>query len=148
MLPIGGGEPRVLQATPAYEGGAQFSPDGKWLTYVSNTSTRMEVHLRPLDGPDRYQVSTTGGLGALWSRDGKRIFFRNGTRFQVVDVDTTGPKPRLSTPRLLFERRYSFGPNLTIPNYSMSADSTAFLLVSPGGGYLNLVFNWLASSGR
>ena len=50
--PAAGGELKPLLVTKAYEGGAQVSKDGKWLTYVSNESGRMEVFLRPLGGPD------------------------------------------------------------------------------------------------
>jgi eukaryotic-like serine/threonine-protein kinase len=53
---------QLLVATPAYESGAQLSPDGKWLAYVSNESSQNEVYLRPypaLDGafPSRHKVA-------------------------------------------------------------------------------------------
>jgi serine/threonine protein kinase/Tol biopolymer transport system component len=147
LLPVKGGEPRIVVATPAYDGGAQFSPDGKWLTYVSNSSGRMEVYLRPVEGPERYSVSTAGGLGALWSRDGRRIFFRNGHQFLSVDV-TTNPTVTLSAPKLLFERRYAFGQNITIANYSMSHDGREFLVVNTGTGHLTLILNWLQTPAK
>jgi Tol biopolymer transport system component len=147
LIPTAGGEPKNVVSTAAYEGGAQFSPDGKWLTYVSNSSGRMEVYLRPVEGGTRHPVSTTGGLGALWSRDGRRIFFRNGMQFLAVDV-TTSPTVQLSAPTVLFERRYAFGPNITIANYSLSKDGNDFLLVSAGADHLSLIFNWLQASGR
>jgi hypothetical protein len=42
------GEPHPHPAveTPGYDGGAQFSPDGRWITYVSSESGRFEVHAR------------------------------------------------------------------------------------------------------
>ena len=147
LLPVKGGEPRIVVATPAYDGGAQFSPDGKWLTYVSNSSGRMEVYLRPVEGPERYSVSTAGGLGALWSQDGRRIFFRNGHQFLSVDV-TTSPTVTLSAPKLLFERRYAFGQNITIANYSMSHDGREFLVVNTGTGHLTLILNWLQTPAK
>ena len=147
LIPLAGGEAVPVVATPAYEGGAQFSPDGKWVTYVSNSSGRMEVYIRPTNGTQRTPVSTSGGLGALWSRDGKRIFFRTGQKFMVVDV-TTSPSVQLSAPRLLFERRYAFGPNLTIANYSLDRDGKEFLLVSASPAHLSLIFNWLQTAGR
>jgi Tol biopolymer transport system component/tRNA A-37 threonylcarbamoyl transferase component Bud32 len=146
-IPITGGDAKVLVSTPAYEGGGQFSPDGKWLAYVSNSSSRMEVYLRPVDGGTRYPVSTSGGVGPLWSRDGKRLFFRNGQQFLAVDV-TTEPAVKLGAPQVLFERRYAFGPNLTIANYSLSRDGKDFLLVSAGADHLSLIFNWLQTAGR
>ena len=147
LIPTAGGDAKVVVSTPAYEGGAQFSPDGKWLTYVSNSSSKMEVYLRPVDGGTRHAVSTTGGLGPHWSRDGKRIFFRNGQQFLAVDVTTT-PAVQLGAPTVLFERRYAFGPNLTIANYSLSKDGKDFLLVSAGTDHLSVIFNWLQNAGR
>jgi len=150
LQPIKGGDPRVAVRTKAYEGGPMVSPDGKWLAYVSNESDRMEVYLRPVDGPDRkWPVSSGGGLHPLWSRDGKQVYFRSGQKMQVVDVQTS-PDVRLSSPRTLFERRYSFGPNLTVPNYSLSRDGKDLLLVreESGSGHLSLVFNWLQNVGR
>ena len=73
LVPVKGGEPRVLVSTPAYEGGPQLSPDEKWVIYSSNLSGRMEVYLRRIDGPERYPVSTAGGVGALWTPDGNTV---------------------------------------------------------------------------
>jgi serine/threonine protein kinase/Tol biopolymer transport system component len=147
LLPVKGGASKPLVSTPAYDGGAQFSPDGLWVSYVSNTSGKMEVYLRAVDGSEQHQVSTSGGLGALWSRDGRRIFFRNAQQFFVVDV-TPGPQLVLSPPRLLFEHPYAFGPNITIANYSLGANDKDFLLVNAGAGHLTLIFNWLRPDAR
>jgi Tol biopolymer transport system component len=143
VMPMAGGEATVLVSTPGYDGGAQFSPDGRWITYVSNMSGRMEVYLRPVDGPERHAVSTSGGMVALWSPDGKRIFFRSGLQFMAVDV-ATSPKLTLSAPKTLFEHAYSFGPNITIANYGLSRDGRSFLVVDGARGHLSLIFDWLA----
>ena len=60
---------------------------------------------------------------------------------------TTSPHLVLSAPKLLFEHPYAFGPNITIANYSLSADDRDFLLVNPGAGHLTLIFNWLRPDG-
>jgi eukaryotic-like serine/threonine-protein kinase len=143
LIPLKGGEPRVLVGTPTYEGGAQFSPDGKWITYASNMPGRMEVYLRRVDGSERYPVSTAGGVGAVWTPDGKRILFRSKHQFMAVDVTMSAAGVTLSPPKVLFERRYAFGPNVTIPNYSLSRDGREFLVVSAGAGHLSLILNWL-----
>jgi hypothetical protein len=61
---------------------------------------------------------------------------------------TTEPAVKLGAPQVLFERRYAFGPNLTIANYSLSRDGKDFLLVSAGADHLSLIFNWLQTAGR
>ena len=136
---------KPILVTSAYDAGAQISPDGKLLLYMSNASGRMEVYLRPMGGPDRrWPVSGSGGLHALWSADGKRIFYRSGDALLVVDVTTT-PDVKLSAPRVLFEQHYTFGQNITIPNYSISPNGREFLMVRevPGGRHLTFVLNWL-----
>ena len=39
--------PRAVVNTPAYEGGAQFSPDGRWMAYASDESGQFQVYVRP-----------------------------------------------------------------------------------------------------
>jgi Tol biopolymer transport system component/predicted Ser/Thr protein kinase len=149
-MPSEGGKATPLVATKAYEGGPQVSPDGKWLLYVSNEPGHMEIYLRPFGGGDRrWTVSGDGGLHPLWSRDGRRIFYRSGQRMMAVDLTTT-PDVHLGTPQVLFDRRYEFGPNITFPNYSLSADGREFLMVQEeaGGQHFSLVLNWLQNLGR
>jgi len=79
----------------------------------------------------------------LWTPYGKRIVFRSKHQFLAVDLTFTSTGVTLSPPKVLFERRYAFGPNVTIPNYSLSHDGKEFLVVSAGAGHLSLILNWL-----
>jgi hypothetical protein len=73
--------PRPVVRTPAYEGGAQFSPDGRWLAYASNESGRFEVYVRPYDESQRrFAVSSDGGSYPLWRRDGAELSIAAETR--------------------------------------------------------------------
>ena len=75
---MGRSPPRPVVRTPAYEGGAQLSPDGRWLAYASNESGRFQVYVRPFDESQRrFAVSSDGGSYALWRRDGRELFYRN-----------------------------------------------------------------------
>ena len=66
---------------PAGESDGQFSPDGKWLAYQANVSSRQEIYVSPFPGPGpRRQVSIDGGIEPLWSRDGRELFFQSGSR--------------------------------------------------------------------
>jgi serine/threonine protein kinase len=139
----GDSRPRPVVNTPAYDGGAQFSPDGQWMTYASDESGQMQVYIRPFPGPDRrWQVSAQGGTQPSWSRDGKEIFYRIGNKMMVVDV-SAGVDLRLSQPRQLFEQRYVF-QNISLANYDVSPDSQRFVMVKDdaGSGRLNVVLNW------
>jgi hypothetical protein len=65
-------EPRVQERGP------RFSPEGKWLLYVSNRSGRDEVYAESFpQGDNRVQLSLDGGREGTWSRDGSRVFYRS-----------------------------------------------------------------------
>jgi serine/threonine protein kinase/Tol biopolymer transport system component len=143
------GEPRPypIVKTAAYEGGPQFSPDGHWMTYTSDESGQMQVYVRPFPGPDRNrQVSTSGGTHPQWSRTGKELFYRDGDKMMMVDVSTNSGDSdlALSSPKMLFEQRYSFGGSVSIANYDVSPDGQRFVMVKEesSANRLNVVLNW------
>ena len=141
---------KAMLQTRAYESGARLSPDGRWMTYVSNETGRNEVYLTPFPAlGDRQQVSTGGGTQAVWNPNGNEIFYRIDDKMMVVDVLTT-PTLKLSSPRQLFEARYAYGAGITIPNYDISRDGQRFIMVKPeaGAGRLNVLMNWFGDRGQ
>jgi serine/threonine protein kinase/Tol biopolymer transport system component len=55
---------------------ARFSPNGRWVAYVSTESGRPELSVRPVAGPLTRQVlSGQGGAQPVWRRDGAELFF-------------------------------------------------------------------------
>jgi hypothetical protein len=140
----GNPKPHAIVNTSAYEGGAQFSPDGRWLAYASDDTGEFQVYVRPFPGPDRrWPVSTQGGRQPRWNPNGKELFYRNGDKMMVVQV-WTEPELRLSLPHLLFDQQYTFGISLTTPNYDVSPDGKRFVMVKDDSGpnRLNVVLNW------
>ncbi len=89
VAPVNGSEgnvkPHPLMVTPFTEYHAQFSPDDKWVSYVSNESGRDEVYIMPFrpDAPvaeahsvtSRVRVSTGGGVLPRWRKDGSELFY-------------------------------------------------------------------------
>jgi DNA-binding winged helix-turn-helix (wHTH) protein len=58
---------------------ARFSPDGRWIAYMSNESGRWDVYVRSADGEGpRIRVSANGGVWPSWSNDGDQVFFNAG----------------------------------------------------------------------
>jgi Tol biopolymer transport system component len=64
----------------------QFSPNGRWVAYMSNESGRMEVYVRPFvdpasapstdgQGGRQWPVSTAGGTYPRWHPDGKELYY-------------------------------------------------------------------------
>jgi serine/threonine-protein kinase len=138
----------ALVQTPAYEGGARISPDGRWLVYVSNESGRNEVYVRPFLGQEgRRQVSTEGGSQPAWHPSGREIFYRIGDRMMAVEVTPAGGGLQLAPPRQLFERAYAYGAGITISNYDVARDGR-FLMVRDDTtvGRLRVVLNWKANA--
>src|SRR5258706_2718859 len=71
------GKPELFLGTPAVEVSPVFSPDGRWLAYMSLESGGPEVYVRPFPGPGgKWQVSTGGGVMPVWSRNGRELFYR------------------------------------------------------------------------
>ncbi len=71
-----GAAPMPLLAESFVERDARFSPDGRWIAYVSEESGRPEVSVRSLSGaPNRQVVSRGGGDQPVWRRDGRELFY-------------------------------------------------------------------------
>jgi eukaryotic-like serine/threonine-protein kinase len=137
-------EPTPFLLTPFDERSPRFSPDGKWLAYVSNESGRDEVYVQPFPGPGRkWLISTDGGIDPLWSRNGRELFYRQGEQMMVVSTVST-PDFSANRPRRLFETRFDAGDNG--PNYDVAPDGKSFLMLrserGPVAGELHLVLNW------
>ncbi len=76
VLAIGDRKARALIQTAANETSPEFSPDGRWLAYVSNQSGRAEVYVQPYPGPgERHLISTNGGGQPAWSGNGRELFY-------------------------------------------------------------------------
>ena len=76
----GGWEPRPFLQTPFSERAPRFSPDGRYVAYVSNESGQNEVYVQPFpEGGRKVTVSNNGGTKVRWSRDGNELFYVEGT---------------------------------------------------------------------
>jgi eukaryotic-like serine/threonine-protein kinase len=133
--------------TPFIEGGATFSPDGRWLAYVSNESGRPEVYVQPYPRPGgKWQISTEGGTERVWARNGRELFYRSGNKMMAVET-TTQPSFSAGKPRMLFEGQYvtTGFPNMSAA-YDVSADGQRFLMVKETeqatSPQINVVLNW------
>ena len=139
------GEAAALVDTPAYDGGGQLSPDGRWLAYASAESGQFEVYLRPYPSLDqRWLVSSDGGSHPRWARDGSELYYREGTVMYAVTFDGR-PDVGLARPQKLFDRRYRFGTAISFANYDVAPDGR-FLMVKGDStsGRVSVVLNWTA----
>jgi len=143
LLPIGEA-PRPLVVTPFYERGAVFSPDGRWIAFVTNESGQAEVYIQPFPGPGaKIPISNNGGLQPMWSRDGRELFYREGDSMMAVPV-TLNPF-RAAAPRKLFDfpgSTYNLDQNFA--DYDVAADGR-FLAIqadAAAADEIHVVVNW------
>jgi Tol biopolymer transport system component len=141
-----GNDPVPFLHTPFDERLPQFSPDGRWLAYVSDESGRNDVYVQPFPGPGpKWLVSTDGGIDPVWSRDGRELFYRQGDQMMAVPV-APNAEFLAGRPRQLFEIRFDAGDNG--PNYDVSPDGKWFVMPRSNQGVvpgeIHLVLNWFA----
>ena len=107
--------------TPAGEGDAVFSPDGRWVAYDSDASGQNEVYVVAADGRGRkWMVSTEGGSEPQWNSNGKELFYSKGDALMSVDV-TTSPRFESGKARVLFKGPFLF--------CSVTRDGKRFLMI-------------------
>jgi hypothetical protein len=140
VLPLAGdAKPQPFLDTRFTRGDLQFSPDGKWVAYESNETSRNEIYVVPYPGPGgKSQVSTDGGTQPRWNRNGRELFFRSGAKLMAVNVET-GAAFRAGVPRMLFEKASS--------DYDVAPDGKRFLMLKPSAAAaessdLHVILNW------
>ncbi len=153
LLPLTGDrKPRPFLQTPFNEIDPKISPDGRWIAYTSDETGREEVYVQSLEGPGgKYQISSEGGLGALWARNGRELFYRKDNKVMAVTV-TTQPGFAASSPRPLFEGTYDLHPRRE-GIWDVSPDGQRFLMVKaseqePAQSQLRVVLNFFTDVNR
>lgn len=136
LLPVGGGQPSPFIVTRFNEGGARFSPDGRWLAYTSDESGREEIYVRPFPEfrQGRWQVSAHGGRAPRWRRDGRELFYigPNGTVISVQVQPGAGLELNLGSPQALFQNPMAAaGPIGFIAPFDVLPDREQFILLGP-----------------
>jgi eukaryotic-like serine/threonine-protein kinase len=142
-------EPLVTSAFSKY--GSTWSPDRRWLAYVSDESGRDEVYVREMSrSGGRWQVSTNGGEEPHWAPDGRALYYRNESQLMAVAVDTRTTfeaKP----PVVLFDGVYNLRSDTGI-SYAIAPKGDRFLMIrltqENTASTLTVVTNWFAELRR
>jgi eukaryotic-like serine/threonine-protein kinase len=141
VLPLTGArKPRAFVRGQFDQEQGEFSPDGRWVAYVSNESGRHEVIVRPFadaaDGASRETiVSRTGGSSPRWSGDGKELYFiaEDGA---VTEVDVGADADfRVSRQLFVVPRRHG--------DWVVDKAGSRFLVAVPSGPGVSTPFNVL-----
>jgi Tol biopolymer transport system component len=144
ILPMTGEHtPTAFVKTRFNETAPRFSPNGRWIAYVSDEAGQPDVYVRPFPGPgEAHRISSGGGAQPRWRRDGKELFYVVGQRLMAVPVNTTSTFDA-GVATALFDRKPA-----RIIDFDVAADGQSFLINSevtgPETKPINVVVNWLA----
>jgi serine/threonine-protein kinase len=141
------GKAKNLLASPYAEYNARFSPDGTWLAYVSEESGRAEVYVQPYPALDaRVPVSTAGGREPVWSRDGRKLFFRSAESVMEAAVTSTTPM-EFAAPKVLFRDTFTRTQGTYHTHFDTAPDGRFLMIENPNQGTvgrqeIHIVLNW------
>jgi len=97
-LPAENGSPRNLTDSPGvHEMNPVWSPDGRWIAYLSDRSGEFDIYFRPQKGGEESQITTNGAetrylYSLVWSPDSKKIAYSDKKlRLWYVEVEKKHP---------------------------------------------------------
>jgi len=135
----------LVATTEFDENGGDFSPDSRWIVYVSTESGRSQAYITSFPEPSaKLQVSAEIVEGPPRWR-GNQIFFRGDGAVHVVDVIPKGQSIEIGGSRVLFR-------DDTLTNVKPSSDGQHFIAAKTSeesvGVPVTLVMNWNAKLAR
>jgi eukaryotic-like serine/threonine-protein kinase len=120
-------KPYPYLATRFNEYWPQISPDGRWMAYTSDQPGQNEIVVESIPaGKGRWQISTEGGGWSVWRRDGKELFYSQGTKIMAVPMHLTETSVENGKPQFLFDVGES--------RFQVSRDGQRFLFALPVEG--------------
>jgi serine/threonine-protein kinase len=128
---LGAGTKFLDAATPIPE--AQFSPDGRWIAYVSGELGSSDVFVQPYPGTGgRWQISSGGGRFPIWSENGHALFFLGPDhRIRAVEYTVDGHSFSPGKPRVWSQTRVAdLGVNSA---YDLAPDGKRFAAILNAG---------------
>lgn len=60
-----------------------FSPNGRWLAYVSGSASDPEIRFQPYPGPGS-TIVVGAGQSPVWSPDGRMLYYRSGKQMMAA----------------------------------------------------------------
>jgi len=139
-------KPFPFAPAPFDEHSAQFSPDGRWIAYVSNESQLAQIYVARFPGAGgKRQISLEGGVKPRWRRDGKEIYYQ-APDGKVMSAAVTVQGDFLEIGKV----GPLFGPVVAATfyyGYDASADGQRFLILPPpptSREGVTVVQNWTA----
>jgi len=137
-----------LFKSKVYEYSGHVSPSGRYLTYGSNETGKLEIYVRTYpDLKGKWQISTEGGASPLWAPDETALYYINNLGKMMMVPVQTKPKFLPGKPQVLFDVSQMNFPNNPIHNYDISPNGKRFIMVqntrfNTNSTTFNIVTNW------
>lgn len=117
-----------------------FSPDGRWMAYVSNVTGKREVYVESF--PEKgatWQVSSGGGSLPMWGKTGRELYYVTASAIMLASL-TLQPDFKVSSQRKLLDLKPEIRP--------LAFDGNRFIVLvtppKPLGGRLEAVVDWFS----
>ncbi len=149
LLEESGVQPGPVLVAEYQENYADFSADGKWISFQSTDAVIPEVYVQPypLGSGAKRKITEGGGIIPIWSDNGEELFYLTlDGRLSTMGIQTE-PKLNWEDPQSLFELSdlaYE-GP---FANLDVTPDGQRFVLVTPSeqseeqSREIRVVLNW------
>lgn len=138
-LDVQTGDVSAVAATPFNERDGRWSPDGRWVAFVSDESGQPDVYAMAEN--TRVRVSFAGGTKPRWSYDGRALLFLRGSQIMRAEVSGTS----VGRAEVLFDAA-------GIRDFDVAHRSDrilALLPVKPGArGDVSAILNWMTLARR
>jgi Tol biopolymer transport system component/DNA-binding winged helix-turn-helix (wHTH) protein len=129
-----------LLRTQYFEYGAVFSPDGKWLAFLSDESGKAEIYIQAIDRGedslrvtgDRFLISRQGAQYLRWRKDGRELYYL-GLDGQVYAVPLAfrPASVQAGKPEALFTiDPEAYSTFHSVVSFDVSADGSRFVIPS------------------
>jgi serine/threonine-protein kinase len=106
-----------------------FSPDGRWVAYMSNEPGKTGIWVRPFPGPGgQWQIDSKGNY-PIWSRSGHELFYLSDRRIMVAEYSATGATFAPGKPRLWSDKRLLDLGSPPVMTYDVAPDGKRFAVI-------------------
>jgi dipeptidyl aminopeptidase/acylaminoacyl peptidase len=150
LLPMRGArKAEPLLHTSFFEYHAQFSPDGRWLTFTSNENGHDDVSVQSFpDAAPRRIISSAGGAYPRWGPRGEELFYQAPDgHLMTIPIRLAGSSVELGTPSVVMRLVNPAGVHPY--SYDVAADGRILALTPASGDVqdrtLTVLMNWQAA---
>lgn len=145
-------DPEPWLTTDANERAPVYSPDGRWIAYVSDGEAAGgdQVYIRAATagaGAPPVRVSPAGGTEPVWAETGDVLFFRRGRGLYEAPIDNdAGGRAAAGGPALLFEGTFLADALGNLPAYDVTSEGRFVMMeLASRPSVVHIVSGWHAA---